>query len=821
MAQRNDIRVRLTPEGVTEVVRSLREVSKEAGAANKLTTGLLSSIRGLLPTLGFTAVVAGFTAITRGAVDFADEVGKAGVRTGSSAENFSVLAFAAKTANIQFSELLEPIAKVAQVVEQFKAGTLAGGAAQALGDLGLAAKDFEGLDSAQSFGLISERIVAIDGASRRTAASMGVLGEQGAKLLPLMADLGEKGFAQVAKDAEAAGAIISTDLALASAAANDSLTSLGIQVQGLALQFLGGFVPSVNTALATFREDVEGKGVAPMKTFGEVSGRAFRIIVAGSRLLAGGVSAAFTIVGESLGGVAAQLEGFLTGGIAGFRRAREAVKQGLGESLSAAASSIERDYIGLLDAFDTRPIEIKVRPTVDQSAVDETARDAEQQIQQRLAALSKQVGDADIKGLSDSAKQRRQIAEESLKLDQDRAQAQLASQQQSLAGQRALASAESQILAERVRVVTDSFRTEQALIEGRNNALAAAARKQYGDSRANAQLQTAIAQQSTNEQIALAQKYYGDLAKLQGEYLNRYRTAQEAIRALDQQTADNKLRFESVFTDAIRSRQTAEQRAAEDQRRGFELVRQLRSAVLANDFAQVQKLNDELLKVVQTLANTQGYEGIAEQIKDDAVKLNQLASDVQRDVLQKSAQEAKAATKSLDTQLADALRSVKDLQKSLTEGLSVKIDASNESLRKLVDDVRRALEEKPFQIRIAPQVQGAGPSAPGFASGGYVPGSAPHPRADNMLARVTSGEFIHQVAAVRHYGVDFMRDVNSLRFPRFADGGLVGGESAESARDVVDVNLSVGGQTVRMQSEREQVRALVTALRGLQGGIAG
>jgi len=72
---------------------------------------------------------------------------------------------------------------------------------------------------------------------------------------------------------------------------------------------------------------------------------------------------------------------------------------------------------------------------------------------------------------------------------------------------------------------------------------------------------------------------------------------------------------------------------------------------------------------------------------------------------------------------------------------------------------------------------GGGPTAspevtPGGAAGGYVrgPGTA---TSDSISARLSRGEYVHKAAAVSHYGVSFMHAINSMKFPRFALGGLV------------------------------------------------
>lgn len=84
----------------------------------------------------------------------------------------------------------------------------------------------------------------------------------------------------------------------------------------------------------------------------------------------------------------------------------------------------------------------------------------------------------------------------------------------------------------------------------------------------------------------------------------------------------------------------------------------------------------------------------------------------------------------------------------------------------------------------------------GLATGGLVNGHSPNKRADNIPARLTAGEFVQQVDAVKYYGADVMQAINARAIPKelmlsmltgvnipamrsnrghYALGGLVGG----------------------------------------------
>lgn len=57
-----------------------------------------------------------------------------------------------------------------------------------------------------------------------------------------------------------------------------------------------------------------------------------------------------------------------------------------------------------------------------------------------------------------------------------------------------------------------------------------------------------------------------------------------------------------------------------------------------------------------------------------------------------------------------------------------------------------------------------------LASGGHITGSGTA-TSDSIPAMLSNGEYVHNAAAVQHYGVDFMHAVNSRKLKKFADGG--------------------------------------------------
>ncbi len=107
------------------------------------------------------------------------------------------------------------------------------------------------------------------------------------------------------------------------------------------------------------------------------------------------------------------------------------------------------------------------------------------------------------------------------------------------------------------------------------------------------------------------------------------------------------------------------------------------------------------------------------------------------------------------------------------------------------------------------------PLAPvGAASGGYIRGPG-GPTGDRIPAMLSDEEFVHQAAATRFYGLDFMNAINNLRVPRFNMGGLVGLFSPQMPRFAGGGMVSAGGGsmshlgTVDLTTDHGSFRVLI------------
>ena len=178
-------------------------------------------------------------------------------------------------------------------------------------------------------------------------------------------------------------------------------------------------------------------------------------------------------------------------------------------------------------------------------------------------------------------------------------------------------------------------------------------------------------------------------------------------------------------------------------------------------------------------------------------------SDLMQGIAEAQAQALEAQAKAKAKEAADLNQQAAAQAQTLNE-LQGKLDALKESARSIqvqlkvdelkngIADIEAKLQEltKPRTIPVTVAQTGAAAtgetttSTPGFASGGWIrgPGSG---TSDSILARLSNGEYVIKAAAVSHYGASLLHQINSMRIPRFATGGLV-------SRSAID-NLAIPG----------------------------
>jgi len=298
MAGRPDVRVRLSAEGVAEVVAALKRVQAESQrTAQKQSRGfqglnrILGSTRNLLGGLGLALGVHQFQRWIRGAVDAADAIAKTGKRVGAAVENLSALHLVARISGSSLEEVAKALAKQNKYIGDAAAGNPK--AIASFRDLGLTLADFKGKDAVEIFELISQRITALPSPIQRGKAAMDIFGRSGSNLIPTMKDLADEGLGAVIERARELGVLIDTDLAASAERIKDDFELLKAQSEGLGTRLAAGLVPEVSQALQTISGDL-AQTTDAWESFGAGIGRVIKWIVAV-------VSAGFDYAGTYLG----------------------------------------------------------------------------------------------------------------------------------------------------------------------------------------------------------------------------------------------------------------------------------------------------------------------------------------------------------------------------------------------------------------------------------------------------------------------------------------------------------------------------------------
>ncbi len=292
-----DVRVRLSAEGVAEVVSALKRVQAEAEQASaKQSRGflglnrVLGSTSALLGGLGVALGVGQFQRWIQSSVDASDRTLELGQAVGASTEHLSALYMVARTAGVGLDEMGAALTRQNRFIAEANQGNAK--ATSTLRDLGLALHDFKGKDAVQAFELIAGRISVLPSPIQRTKAAIDIFGRAGANLIPTMNQLAEEGLGAVIERARELGVLIDTRLAQAADQMNDDFELLKAQSEGLGTRLAAGLVPQLSQALQIMSGDLKQTTEA-WEQFGQGLGMVVKFIVAV-------VSSAFDIVGSAL-----------------------------------------------------------------------------------------------------------------------------------------------------------------------------------------------------------------------------------------------------------------------------------------------------------------------------------------------------------------------------------------------------------------------------------------------------------------------------------------------------------------------------------------
>jgi len=298
MAGKPDVRVKLSAEGVAEVVAALKKIQSEGQRATVKPrqsflgfNNVLGATKNLLGGLGIALGINQFRSFIQRSVDAADSINKTGAKIGATTENLSALQLVARTAD----STLESVA--AAIVRMNKnLGDAAAGVPTAIGymkDLGVELDDIRGLDAVEVFALISKKLMEIEDPLVRDRVALGLFGRAGAQVKPTMQALADEGLGSVIERARELGILLDHDVAAASERIKDDLEILAMQSEALGARFMAGFGPEASQALQVLSGDLS-KTTDDWREAGEAIGKVVKWVVAV-------VATGFDLVGSWIG----------------------------------------------------------------------------------------------------------------------------------------------------------------------------------------------------------------------------------------------------------------------------------------------------------------------------------------------------------------------------------------------------------------------------------------------------------------------------------------------------------------------------------------
>lgn len=188
--------------------------------------------------IGATAVGVAFVGIVKSAADAGDEIHKMAARTGASTEALSELGFAAEQSGASLQSVEVAMKDMGQRVLDMSNGSQ--GAIDLFSQIGIEAKDLEGLNTEDQFTKVADALSKIEDPAKRSALTMKIMGKQGRALGPLF-EGGAEGIAKLREEAVQLGRSISQEEANAAAEFGDSINEMK--------SVFGGIVRSIGSAV--------------------------------------------------------------------------------------------------------------------------------------------------------------------------------------------------------------------------------------------------------------------------------------------------------------------------------------------------------------------------------------------------------------------------------------------------------------------------------------------------------------------------------------------------------------------------------------------
>lgn len=190
----------------------------------------VSSLKGVLGTLGGVFVASKIISGLKETVNYMDDMADAADRVGISSESFSKLAYAAKQAEVDVSALEMGLRKMLLAFSE--ANNSNSGAAGAFKALNLDIQELKSLQPDVAFGKIADALNQVRDISSKTAIAQEIFGRGSAQLNDILKE-GSAQIADWARQAENAGLVVTPEMAKKAEEAKRAFSELGGAYEGM------------------------------------------------------------------------------------------------------------------------------------------------------------------------------------------------------------------------------------------------------------------------------------------------------------------------------------------------------------------------------------------------------------------------------------------------------------------------------------------------------------------------------------------------------------------------------------------------------------
>jgi hypothetical protein len=783
----------------------------------QLTAGMqkASAISGTLKTafaaLAVQQVASLFVGAAKSAIDYADSLNDLSDRTGVAVESLSTLREVVQFGDASQGDLLKAFKAINEGLADVQNGSET--AAAKFKAAGLEITDSAGniKNSEQLFREFADVIASTEDPAQRTQLAIGLLGKSGLALLPTLAQ-GSAGISELEGEFRKLGGEVSTTTARLSGEFNDEVDKLGIGIRGLTNDALAGLLPTLvdlakifTQAISIYREfnaendaltENSGASVSSFETI-------FTAVTYALDVISGATTAieiAFTTVidlAKILSAIVLSSIALVKDGTEGFKNYWKGVSEELNTSSRNIDAALQKQTLGEALRQSFAKVKGAAKPIEDEAKKAGTALN-------NNAVISEKAGNQIVSSV------KRQVDAQQKLIDEAVAKSKAAVDEQKKIGD------EFDALARRIsRSTGPDFATKFA------KAGDAARAKQDADRKREEILQKSKDEQAGAELASKRDALEKSLEKARAEaeavnnLVNRSKVqdAELALKKFDDYQREIALQKDLAAADeeaanAAKANAVTRQESLAKQAVIAQEIRDLTAQINANkkngvisedEIARLKDLGkaieDSVDKGDGVLSKTSAEQYIRE--------ISALAKDA-------AAANAEVARQDAEKALEPAMLKLKELQQQLkTLEVEVKLDSVKKEAEKIYDTIQDKLNSNPFDISInSPSIGGSDASA--FATGGFVsgPGTA---TSDSIPAWLSNGEFVMNANAVRHFGVNFMQQLNSRKIPAFATGGLVS-NSTSTVNNNTSLNLKMPGGNVNINSSTSQA-SLDAALR--------